>query len=115
MQAGTLDQRIELQELVSGFDDFGQPINEWQTRLSAWAAVEPLRGREVIRADAVANITDVLVKLRYRPGVLASMRIKHGSDLPARDRDGSGVSPFAATPSAPPRRRSRSHRKNSSG
>ena len=65
---------------MEGQDEAGQPFEDWLPVFDAWAAVEPLRGREVIRADAVANITDVLVKLRYRPGVLASMRIKHGSD-----------------------------------
>lgn len=80
MRAGTLDQRVTLEQLVEGQDEAGQPFEDWLPVFDAWAAVEPLRGREVIRADAVANITDVLVKLRYRPGVLASMRIKHGSD-----------------------------------
>ncbi len=80
MRAGALDQRVTLEQLVEGEDEAGQPFEDWMPVFDAWAAVEPLRGREVIRADAVANITDVLVKLRYRPGVLASMRIKHGSD-----------------------------------
>lgn len=80
MRAGALDQRVTLEQRVEGQDEAGQPFEDWLPVFDAWAAVEPLRGRAVIRADAVANITDVLVKLRYRPGVLASMRIKHGSD-----------------------------------
>ena len=79
-RAGALDQRVTLEQRVEGQDEAGQPFEDWLPVFDAWAAVEPLRGKEVIRADAVASITDVLVKLRYRPGVLASMRIKHGSD-----------------------------------
>ena len=81
MRAGTLDQRVELQELVEGFDDFGQPINEWQTFLAAWAAVEPLTGREYLAAMQTASETTIRVRLRYRPGVKAAMRVKHGAKL----------------------------------
>ena len=81
MRAGTLDQRVTLEQRVEGQDEAGQPFEDWMPVFDAWAAVEPLRGREVIRADAVANITDVLVKLRYRPGVTNAMRIRHGDDV----------------------------------
>lgn len=81
MRAGALDQRIELQELVEGFDDFGQPINEWQTCLSAWAAVEPLTGREYLAAMQNTSETTMRVRLRYRPGVKPAMRVKHGALL----------------------------------
>ncbi len=81
MRAGTLDQRVTLEQRVEGQDAAGQPFEDWLPVFDAWAAVEPLRGKEVIRADAVANITDVLVKLRYRPGVTNAMRIRHGDDV----------------------------------
>ena len=81
MRAGALDQRVTLEQRVEGQDEAGQPFEDWLPVFDAWAAVEPLRGREVIRADAVANITDVLVKLRYRPGVTNAMRIRHGDDV----------------------------------
>ena len=81
MQAGTLDQRIELQELVEGFDDYGQPLSEWQTYLSAWAAVEPLTGREYLAAMQNQSETTIRVRLRYRPGIKSAMRVKHGAKL----------------------------------
>ena len=80
MRAGTLDQRVTLEQRVEGQDAAGQPFEDWLPVFDAWAAVAPLRGREVIRADAVAAISDVLVKLRYRPGVTPAMRVRHGSD-----------------------------------
>ena len=86
MRAGTLDQRIELQELVEGFDDYGQPLNEWQTVLSAWAAVEPLQGREYLAAMQNQSETTIRVRLRYRPGVKSAMRVKHAVRHPVRDR-----------------------------
>ena len=81
MRAGTLDQRIELQELVQGFDDYGQPLSAWQTVLSSWAAVEPLQGREYLAAMQNQSETTIRVRLRYRPGVKSAMRVKHGTAL----------------------------------
>ena len=80
MKAGQLNQRVTLEQLVEGEDAAGQPFEDWMPVFDAWAAVMPLRGREVIRADAVAAISDVLVKLRYRPGITPAMRVRHGAE-----------------------------------
>ena len=80
MRAGMLNQRITVEQRVEGQDEAGQPFEDWLPYLSAWAAVYPLRGREVIAADAVASITDVRVILRYRTGTTTAMRIRHGQD-----------------------------------
>ena len=52
MRAGALDQRVTLEQRVEGQDEAGQPFEDWLPVFDAWAAVEPLRGKEVIRADA---------------------------------------------------------------
>ena len=80
MRAGALDQRVTLEQRVEGQDEAGQPFEDWLPVFDAWAAVHPLRGREVIAADAVASITDVRVILRYRTGTTTAMRIRHGQD-----------------------------------
>ena len=80
MRAGTLDQRVTLEQRVEGQDEAGQPFEDWLPYLSAWAAVYPLRGREIVAADAVAAITDVRVIIRYRPGITPAMRVQHGTD-----------------------------------
>ena len=80
MRAGTLGQRVELGRRGESQDEAGQPFEDWLPVFDAWAAVHPLRGREVISADAVASITDVRVILRYRTGTNTAMRIRHGED-----------------------------------
>ena len=64
MRAGMLNQRITIEQRVEGQDEVGQPFEDWLPYLSAWAAVYPLRGREIVAADAVASITDVRVIIR---------------------------------------------------
>ena len=80
MRAGDLDQRVTLQRREQGEDEAGQPFDDWVPVFDAWAAVKPLRGREIIAADAVSAITDVRVILRYRPGITSAMRVQHGTD-----------------------------------
>ena len=80
MKAGTLDQRVTLEERMEIQDDWGQPIDAWVPVLDAWAAVEPLAGREYIAAMAEQSEVTARIRLRYRPGVRADMRVKHGTD-----------------------------------
>ena len=47
MRAGMLNQRITVEQRVEGQDEAGQPFEDWMPYLSAWAAVYPLRGREI--------------------------------------------------------------------
>lgn len=81
MRAGTLDQRIVIERLEQGQDALGQPINAWVPVFTVWAAVEPLQGREYIAAQAVQSEVEARIRMRYRPGVTAAMRVKHGADL----------------------------------
>ncbi len=81
MRAGQLDQRITLEQRVQGQDEFGQPVDTWAPFLTAWAAVEPLAGREFIAAMAAVSEVTARVRLRYRPGVTSAMRVNHGGTL----------------------------------
>ena len=81
MKAGQLDQRIVLEDYVSYQDSSGQPIQEWAPFAHAWAAVEPLTGREFIAADAGVGESTVRLRLRYLPGVRADMRVNHDGVL----------------------------------
>ena len=77
MKAGALDQRIVIERLVEGYDELGQPINDWLPIVTTWAAVEPLVGREFIAAQAAVSEITARVRLRYRPGITAADRIVH--------------------------------------
>ena len=77
MKAGALDQRIVIERLVEGYDELGQPINDWLPIVTTWAAVEPLVGREFIAAQAAVSEITARVRLRYRPGITTADRIVH--------------------------------------
>ena len=77
MKAGQLDQRIVIERLVEGYDELGQPINDWLPIVTTWAEVSPLVGREFIAAQAAVSEITARVRLRYRPGITTADRIVH--------------------------------------
>jgi SPP1 family predicted phage head-tail adaptor len=45
------------------------------------ASIEPLQGRELIAAQAVQSETTSKIRIRYRTGITAAMRIVFGARL----------------------------------
>ena len=78
MKAGALDQRIVIERLVEGYDELGQPINQWLPIAVTWAHVEPLVGREYLAAAALVAEVTARIRMRYRPGITAADRVIHG-------------------------------------
>lgn len=84
MQAGKLRHRVTIQERQSGSpqqSSSGAPDEAWTTRVTAYAAIEPLRGREFLEAQAVQSQVAVRIRIRYRPGITAGMRVVKGSTV----------------------------------
>lgn len=75
MNIGDLRHRITLQECVSGQDEAGQPVQEWQDVATVWGAVEPLRGREYFAAQQVQAEVTTRIRIRYRKGIRPEMRV----------------------------------------
>ena len=72
---GRLNQRVRIETRQSVQDDFGQASINWVELLTTWAEVLPLRGREFFAAAQVQQEHSIKVRLRYRPGIDAGMRL----------------------------------------
>jgi SPP1 family predicted phage head-tail adaptor len=84
MRAGRLRHRIDIQRKVTGRDpDTGETLEEsWVTEWEKCpAAFEPLSSREFIAAKAEQAEATARVVIRYRPGVLPTMRILYRGDI----------------------------------
>jgi SPP1 family predicted phage head-tail adaptor len=55
-------------------------IAGWTDVATVWASIEALSAREFIAAQAAQSEITARVVMRYRPGVEATMRLKHGAD-----------------------------------
>ena len=75
MNAGQLDQRIELQRLTRTDDGYGGYVETWTTYASVWANVRPLSGRERYQAQQTQANANYRITIRYRSDVLDADRI----------------------------------------
>lgn len=78
MRAGKLRHRVIIQKPGYAQDpDTGEMLPGWQNVVTVWAAVEPLSAREFIAAQAGQSEITARVKIRYRAGITAGMRLLH--------------------------------------
>lgn len=76
--AGKLRHRIVIQQLAEGENDMGDIVQTWTDFAAVWASIEPLSGREYFSAQQVTSETTGRIRMRYRAGVLATMRVLFG-------------------------------------
>lgn len=79
MEAGKLRHRVEIQHKITPRDpvtgDFLDPA--WVEFAKVWAAVEDLSARDMIAAKAGQSQVTGRMVIRYRAGVLPTMRVIH--------------------------------------
>ena len=77
MQAGRLNRRCTLQQSGTATDALGQPIPGWTDVATVWGDVRLRSGLESVKAGAVVSTVQASVRIRYRTGVNAGMRLTH--------------------------------------
>ena len=77
MQAGRLSRRCTLQAPGTTTDELGQPIPGWTDVATVWADIRMKSGLEAIKAGASVSVVQASIRIRYRAGVNAGMRVVH--------------------------------------
>lgn len=79
LSAGSLNSRITIQHLTNtgGLDEINQPEQEWGDLAQVWADIRHLTGSESIKAGNDASTVKASIRIRYRAGLTAGMRILH--------------------------------------
>lgn len=79
MKAGRLRHRVDFQRLEITQDSDGAIeeawVNSFPTMISA--EIMPISGRELIAANAVQSTVNTRIRIRYRLGIVPSMRVVH--------------------------------------
>lgn len=78
LRAGTLNRRIDIERPPEDLSGAGEPAGEWTavfTNIAASILVQS--GSEANRADAEVSVTKASIRIRYRLGIHAGMRVKH--------------------------------------
>lgn len=76
---GRLNRRCTLQAPGTTQDELGQPIPGWTDVATVWGDVRLRSGLESIKAGAVVSTVQASVRIRYRTGINAGMRVLVGS------------------------------------
>ena len=77
MQAGRLNRRCQLQSPSQSVDELGQPIPGWTDVATLWADIRLKSGLEAIKAGAPVSTVQASIRIRYRAGINAGMRVVH--------------------------------------
>lgn len=77
MQAGRLNRRGILQKPLADEDEAGQPTPGWTDVASVWADIRMKSGLETIKAGAPVSTVQASIRIRYRAGIAAGMRVAH--------------------------------------
>lgn len=82
MRAGELSKRGRLQrQKKTGTNPVGENTYTWVDVAWVWAAIEPLTGREYLAANRDVASVSVRIRIRYRSGVLPTMRFVMGDRI----------------------------------
>lgn len=75
---GELRHKVDILTPPEAQNDYGEedPTEEWTVFKTVWAAVEPLKGRELFTAQQINSEITCKVKMWYIAGVKAKMRIR---------------------------------------
>ena len=78
MRAGKLRHKVTIQAPGLTQDPVtGEMVAGWSDFASVWASVEPLSARDYIAAQANQSEITARIVIRYREGILPTMRILH--------------------------------------
>ena len=76
MQAGRLNSKITIQRKTAAADAWGTPEPQgWEDHAKVWSNVRHQSGSESIRAGADVSIVRASVRIRWRTGIDAGMRV----------------------------------------
>ncbi len=79
MRSGVLRKRVTLQAESRTDDGAGGYALSWTDVATVWAEIAPLGGREAFAAHRLEARVTHRVRLRYREGITADMRLVMGS------------------------------------
>lgn len=72
-----MNRRCQLQSPSQSVDELGQPIPGWTDVATVWADIRMKSGLESIKAGASVSVVQASIRVRYRAGITAGMRVVH--------------------------------------
>lgn len=86
LQAGALDQMVQLQSSIETFNELHEPVRTWTTQETVHAQVDIVRGSNVFLANQYQEPTALVVRIRRGPAITKKWRILWEDGLTGRTR-----------------------------
>ena len=77
MKPGGFNQRVTLQRRLETRNAIGEAVISYVNASLAWAAVEPLTGRELFNAQQTQAEITTRVRMHWQRGITERMRVVH--------------------------------------
>ena len=81
MRAGELKHRVTFWDKNATQDEYGQEVVIWTEAFTAWAAIEPLLGREFLESRREEAQVSSRIRIRQRDGITPVMRATWGAHI----------------------------------
>lgn len=79
--AGELRHRVTIQQEQATLDGQGGRSTTWADLATVWASIEPMAGKESYSWGKLLGESTLVVRMRYRSGIVPKMRLKYGTRL----------------------------------
>ena len=82
MDAGLLRNRVTIQRRGAGENGWGEPDpDSWTDVVTVWANIRHQSGSESIKSDKPTSEVRASIRIRWRTGIDAGMRVVHGATV----------------------------------
>lgn len=82
MRVGSLNSRIKIQKRGGVTNSWGEPDpDSWTDVVTVWANIRNQSGSESIKSDKPTSEVRASIRIRWRTGIDAGMRVLHGSTV----------------------------------
>lgn len=81
MRAGLLRHRLTFQIPSKSKNDFDEWVESWNDWVTIWGSIEPNLAKRYFEARQANSEVEGLIRIRYRSGVLPTMRVKCGDRI----------------------------------
>ena len=81
MRAGLLRHRLTIQTLSRTQNAFDEWVESWTDWATVWGSIEANSGKRYFEAKQANSEVEGLIRIRYRDGVLPTMRMAWGDRI----------------------------------
>lgn len=81
MRAGLLRHRLTIQTITQTQNAMDEWVDSWIDWVTVWGSIEPNLGKRYFEAKQANSEVQGLIRIRYRSGVLPTMRIVYGDRI----------------------------------